>query len=345
MPDENLQSELVEPLRSALAAVRRTTGILVSLGTSYASEQDGKIRFKFADGQEIELVYEVKTPIDRRAQLSVFKEQHGAALLITRSLSLKMAEECRSLEIQFLDSSGNCFIKQPGIFVYVTGLKDSTAAPSAAIRGLTPASLRVMFAILAKPSILEGTVREIADIAAISHGAAGIALVMLEELDLIGKATTGRRMMFEPGRWLDMWTEGYLGRLRPKLETYRMHSLTPLSTILQQVTPAMHEIILGGEAAAAHAELGLKPGALTLYVDLQPRVMGHLARQFKLRKDPHGEIELLQIFWNTHELPSFPTVPDALIYADLVGSGDARSMETAAVLRKRIVEHVASKTR
>ena len=48
------------------------------------------------------------------------------------------------------------------------------------------------------------------------------------------------------------------------------------------------------------------------------------------------------MFWNTKELPCFPTVPDALIYADLVGTGDERTMEIATYLRKEICDYVAS---
>jgi hypothetical protein len=70
--------------------------------------------------------------------------------------------------------------------------------------------------------------------------------------------------------------------------------------------------------------------------------MRDLVLEWKLRRDPEGKIELVEIFWNAVELPSFPTVPDALIYADLIGSGDQRTMETAFALRKEICANVAS---
>jgi hypothetical protein len=339
-------TEQPEPLRSALTALRATTGLSATLLSNHVSEQDSTMAIHAKDGPVVELAYVVKTTIDRYDQLLTFRYQHGNAVLVTRLLSSALVEQCRHLNIQFLDASGNCFLNQPGIFVFVSGRKAPGAIKPAVTRGLTPAALRLMFAILGQPSILDSNVRRMADIACISHGAAGTALVMLENIGLVGKSASGQRMLLQPGRWLDTWTEGYLGRVRPKLETLRMSSPTPLSSLLERVSPAMREVILGGEQAAAYSGLGLKPGALTLYIDRQRAdVMRDLVHDLKLRKDLDGNVELVEIFWNTGELPSFPTVPDALIYADLIGSGNERNLEIAATLRKRIIDHVANEAR
>jgi hypothetical protein len=326
-----------EPLDSALSTLERLTGLTASLEI-HRSASDGQITFKSPTGHAATLAYEVKPNIDRQDQLAAFEHLQGGALLVTRSLSSAMIEQCRRRDIQFIDLAGNCFLRQPGMFVFVSGRRENVSAQVSATRGLTPAALRVVLAGLSQPAILHGSVRRIAEIANISHGATGIALVTLEETGLIGKTPSGRRMMVHPERW----TEGYLGRLRPKLTTYRMSAATALSSLLEQVSPVMQELLLGGEAAAKHAELGLKPGALTLYIDVQnEHVMRNLVRELKLRRDPDGPVELVEIFWNTQALPSFPAVPDALVYADLIGSGDERTLDIAAKLKKRIIDDVA----
>lgn len=341
----NSHREVTEPLSSALHALRTTTGLSASLQTTHVAERGSTMAVESSDGRVLELALEIKATIDRRDQLSRFKYQHGDAVLVTYALSNTMAEQCRTLNIQFMDASGNCFLNRPGLFVFVTGRRERTAVQAATARGLTPSVLRLVFAALSNPPILDSNVRHMADVAGISHGAAANALLMLEETGLIGKAASGKRLLLLPDRWLSAWTEGYLGRLRPKLKTYRMSSPLPLSSLIEQVTPALREVVLGGEAAAAYSQLGLKPGALTLYVNLQdPDVVRDLAQSLKLRRDPHGNVELVEMFWNTQALSSFPTVPDALMYADLIGTGDERSLETAAVLKKRIVDHVASET-
>jgi hypothetical protein len=49
------------------------------------------------------------------------------------------------------------------------------------------------------------------------------------------------------------------------------------------------------------------------------------------------------MFWNARELSGFPTAPTALIYADLIGTGEQRTMEIAAELRKKICADVENK--
>ena len=323
----------------------RTTGLDTRILPPSGTGNDGRVTITTDAGQSFDLSYEVKTTIDRRDQLITFKTQHSDALLITRSLSSAMSEQCRELNIQFVDHAGNCYLKQPGLFILISGSKDTMKAKVAASRGLTPAALRVVLAVLTLPTILNSSVRRIAEVASISHGAAGAALIMLEELGLFTSARRGRRVLTMPERWLDAWTEGYLARIRPKLEKHRMSAPVPISTVLERVLPQLREIALGGEAAAAYNKMDLKPGAVTLYIDLEdPNVLRNLVQELKLRRDPEGKIELVNMFWNTMELPCFPTVPDALIYADLVGTGDERTREIATKLRKKISDHVTSES-
>ena len=326
-----------------MEALRRTTGLDASVLEQTISGQDGQFTIRTDEGRSFALPYEVKALIDPRDQLLTFKALHRGALLITASLSIAMAEQCRELGIQFIDHAGNCYLRQPGLIVFFSGAKNTTKIKPAAARGLTPAALRVIFAVLTRPAILSSNVRRIAEIASISHGAAGTALITLEEIGFFTSVKAGRRVLAMPERWLDAWTEGYLGRIRPKLEKHRMSAQVPITTLLERVSPQMRTVALGGEAAAAHRNMGLKPGALTLYLDLEePSLLRELAQELKLRRDADGKIELVDMFWNSQELPSFPTVPNALIYADLIGTGDERTIEIATTLRKEICNYVTS---
>jgi hypothetical protein len=336
------ESELLSA-HQASEGLAHTTGLHSQVLSHDTSSYDGRVAITTGDGRTFDLPYDVKTTIDRRDQLLSFKHRHNGAVLITRELTRTMAEQCRELGIQFIDHTGNCYLQQPGLFVFVTGTKETSGLKRARIRGFTPATLRVVFAILTSPSILNSNVRRIAEVASISHGAAGTALIMLEEAGFFTSAASGRRMLAMPERWLDAWTEGYLGRVRPKLEKYRMNAGRPIPEVLERLSPRYREVVLGGEAAAVVREFGLKPATLTLYLDFRdPAVMRDLVQELKLRRDPDGKVELVEMFWNTRELTSFPTVPDALIYADLVGTADARTMEIAEALRKEICANVNS---
>jgi hypothetical protein len=341
--DMSLKQYESQSLHKLVEILQRTAGLTIQVLDDTARDHDRYLRIRTDEGQCFDLPYEAKGIVDRRDQLLTFKALHNGTVLITRSMSSAMAEQCRELNIQFIDHAGNCFLRQSGLYVFIVGVKDTTKAEQVATRGLTPAALRVVFAILAQPSILNSNVRRIAEVSLVSHGAAGAALIVLEEIGFFTTAGTGRRVLTTPERWLDAWTEGYLGRIRPKLERHRMSSPASLPATIQRVSPQIREVALGGEAAAAYRDMGLKPGTLTLYIDLnEPNVMRNLVQELKLRRDPEGKIEVVNMFWNANELQSFPTVPDALIYADLVGTGEERTMEIATDLRKEICKYVAS---
>lgn len=329
------------PIDEVLGGLRRTTGLSAGIRFTDRPQPDTQLVIDARDGEVYYWTVVNKPSIDRRDQLVTFKNKHGGAVLITRSLSSFMVAQCRELDIQFIDHAGNCFLHQPGFFAYVCGATVETKEKTPSTRGLTPAALRVMLAILTRPALLNSNVRTIAHVAMVSHGAAGSALTMLENMGFLSSSHTGRRVLAMPERWLDAWAEGYLGRLRPKLQKMRMSAPHPIASMLDRFNPQMREIIWGGEAAAAQRGLGLKPGALTLYVDFQdPQVVKEFVKEYRLRHDPDGQIELVGIFWNTIELASFPFAPDALIYADLIGTGDARTFEVADVLKRDICRDV-----
>lgn len=337
-----LESDFL-PIEMALDALHRTTGLKADVARK-TMHADLEMTIQANDGQVYSWMCEMKPNVDRRDQLLTFKHKHHDKVMITRALSAFMAAQCRELDIQFIDYSGNCFLRQGSLLVYVFGAKEETRDKVSVPRGLTPAVLQVVLAVLTQPDILNTNIRAIAQMASISRGAAAAALNTLVALGFLSISTTGRRLVVMPQRWLDAWTEGYLGRIRPKLQKMRMRSPHSVANLLELIGPKMGEFVWGGEAAAHKLSLGIKPEMLTLYVKFtEPQVLSNAVKEYKLRRDPDGPIELVDLFWNAIELQSFPTVPDALIYADLIGAGDTRSLEIANTLRKAICRHVESK--
>lgn len=76
----------------------------------------------------------------------------------------------------------------------------------------------------------------------------------------------------------------------------------------------------------------LTPGTITVYVDGPP---GQLIVDQKLRKDPNGNVLMRKQFWKfaMEDWKYTQLVPPVLIYADLIGTGDARCIETAGRIR------------
>ena len=59
----------------------------------------------------------------------------------------------------------------------------------------------------------------------------------------------------------------------------------------------------------------------------------------KLKKDPLGNIEILERFWPLENVvDEGDTVHPILIYADLVAIGDQRTMETARIIYEQHID-------
>jgi hypothetical protein len=129
-------------------------------------------------------------------------------------------------------------------------------------------------------------------------------------------------------------------RIRPKLKKFRFTSPNPDD--LRRWAPELRESAWGGEMAAEQITQHLNAASFTIYMDMDDtRSLSDLVKEFRLRADPHGSIEVIQPFWNMDEFAeSFPTVPWHLVYADLLGTKDSRNLQVAEQIFRKVVRHV-----
>ncbi len=124
-------------------------------------------------------------------------------------------------------------------------------------------------------------------------------------------------------------------------------NIETLSKAVDKLGPIADEVVfLGGcatgllitDPAAALLTQHLRPEIITVYGDTHFEA---LARKIHPVKDEHGNLEVLQKFWNfkpaAENVKNYPVVPPLLIYADLVATGDARNLETAKMIRERFL--------
>src|SRR4051812_37583950 len=106
-----LDNDVLSLALPAFDALRRTTGVHARVIPADASGNDNHVVLESEDGMSIELPYKIRPTVDRRDKLLSFKALYPDVLLVTQSLSTAMAEECRALNIPFVDQAGNCYIK------------------------------------------------------------------------------------------------------------------------------------------------------------------------------------------------------------------------------------------
>lgn len=90
----------------------------------------------------------------------------------------------------------------------------------------------------------------------------------------------------------------------------------------------------GGECAAGIMTNNLTPANFTIYTDATWQAVG---KSLKLIPDDNGKIEILRLFCNAAQNN---IASPLLTYADLMGSGDSRNIETAEIILNNELQHL-----
>ena len=293
--------------------------------------------------RRLTLFAEVKH-VDRATTLATLKERlapfDGAGILIAPYLTPELAERCRQLDLQFMDAAGNAYVRAPGLYVFIKGEKRPPHVTPIGARGAgTATAVRVVFALLCRPDLLNAPYREIVDATGVALGTVGAVLIDLETRGYITPGTRRRnRRMLQPKRLLEEWVTNFPIKLRRKLNPRRFRAPDPNWWKATQLPEGAY---WGGEVAADRLTGYLKPETFTIYVDPgQGReILTALVVANRLRADPKGEVEVLDTFWRFELGPRYPDlVPPVLIYADLMATLDPRNLQVAKLVRERFID-------
>ena len=323
----------------ALRALGLTVLVQKMPRAARAAGADAWLRVK-KDRQGMEYVAEMKravTPATLGATMAQLNQLATAAgrppLLVTAHVTPPVAERLRALDQQFADTAGNAYLTGPGFLIYVAGRKpEEKAAVHRPGRAYTAAGLKVLFALICDADLAAAPHRTIAAAAGVALGAIPPVLADMRQQGYLLVADKKRRLN-ATRRLLDDWALAYARTLRPKtllgtyvapnFDTWRGWKLDP-----QQAR-------WGGEPAAQLLVRYLKPGVLTIYADkLPPRLMVEQRLTLAGLLGAEHAVEVRKPFWGVtlHNDGRPDTVPPALIYADLLATGDGRCIETARMI-------------
>ena len=330
-------------LEHALEALRNATGLV---GKPVATEHGlgGDIRPDATveidvGGKPHRYTVAIKR-IDRFAAIGQIKNQlerfPQPGLLVAPRITTETVDICRELDVQFIDAHGNAYLHAPGMFVLVKGQRlpgkgDTDFVAAETPRAGTPTALKVIFALICLPELLNAPYREINQVAGVALGAVGWVFFDLNNRGYTtGGNKKGDRRMLERQRLIDEWVTNFPIKLRPKLNPRRFHAPDP--EWWHKANIAQYGARWGGEVAADRLTAHLKANTVTLYMNTEGmrQNLTKLVAEHKLRADPDGEIEVLETFWNfppDHAQPDL--VPPLLVYADLLATMDPRNIEVA----------------
>jgi len=344
--DYNREDEI---LKLAIEAFRKNVPFQINFET-FANKPDYNHDFRpdrelvmEIDGKKIRYYTGIKNTLTR-ANVLLFRMHRQELphpypiLLIAKYVNPLMAEKLMNDRIEFIDTAGNAFINQPPIYIFVKGNRPLGVTGQVQVnRIFKPTGLKFIYALLCNPGLENKPFRDIAAKANVALGTVGWFMRELRELGhLIDMGGKGYKLV-QKDNLFQRWITAYPEQLRPKqiLGHYKgeydgwwhkkeLHNLNAK---------------WGGEVAAAKLTKYLQPEIIMIYTKIE--YLNGLLLECKLRKDPAGEIEILNQFWDNDVNLEYrddvnwnyrDMVHPILIYADLIATGNQRNIETAKMI-------------
>jgi hypothetical protein len=303
-----------------------------------AGRADAKVRIRHPEGQ-LDLTAEIAlhlTTSNYGPLVGRLRKEGRKGILIADYIGPGLAERLREQEVPFLDAAGNAFLRDRGLYVWVTGQRNKLAVQRARerVRAFHPSGLKLIFALLCQPDLIQADYRTLAKLTETALGTVHLVFRDLVEERYVQRVGRTRRALLRPKELLDVWVPAFLHDLRPRLLLGRFAA--PSIDGWQQVDIRTYDALWGGEPAGARWTGFLKPGTLTLYAERLPAKF--LVDQ-KLKRAEEGRVEIFQKFWRfTDAAADLGLVPPILAYADLLAIGDGRTLETAERLFEQSID-------
>lgn len=260
-------------------------------------------------------------------------------ILIAKFISSEIVNDLKEKGINYLDTSGNAFVKEGDLYVYISGQKAVKKDKINQSRAFQEAGIKLIFNLLMDPDNLQNSYRTLSEQTGISVGSVSIIMKELEELNFILRTNSFRKLK-NTKELLNRWIVAYHDVLRPRLKKKKMKFIKKenYNSWKQLSIENIAGVSLwGGEPAAAILTQQLQPAFFTIYTrNSWKDIVGEMA----LMPDEEGDIEVLQIFWDINGDEKKSIVPSILVYADLISSGIERNIETAKLIFDNELQYI-----
>lgn len=239
--------------------------------------------------------------------------------------------------VNYLDASGNCHIVAPPFYVHVEG-RTAAHSPDAS-SGVRGPGFQVLFAYLARPTLLDAPIRTVAELAGVSRQPVStMKRRLLEEKYIIESRTRTRWHPRRREEALALWLHGYQTTVRTSMLTgvYRAREQTPKdleASIAAALTDKKAPSFRWGGTAGAFRLTGTYRGERTV-VHLN-RESFDLARRLGALADPRGNLLVMSAFGLINWDEAGETAHPLLVYSEVLSEGSERAREAAQEVHDR----------
>ncbi len=290
-------------------------------------EIDGTLNFNY-NNEAYQFYIEAKKELRnyQLPELEKLNEKYHPLIVIGEYIFPKIKEELRNLNIAYLETNGNAYIKEKDIFFCVDLKNHVRKETEKKGRAFTKTGLKLVFQFLIYDNLVNRTYREIAEWTGIGFGNINFIINDLKEQGFLIEINKTTYQLTRKKELLNKWMEAYKTKLKPALRIGTFKFLNQDGFANWKRLPLKNkDTQWGGEPAGAMLTDYLKPAELTLYtIEKRNEIIPH----YQLIPDDKGNVKVYEKFW-LHDEANIDLVPPLLVYADLMNTGDRRCIETA----------------
>lgn len=250
-------------------------------------------------------------------------------LFVGEYIAKNVADSLIENGINYLDVAGNCYINTDGIKIVIEGRKQVKPKNVNQARAFQEAGLKLILLLLSFNESLEYSYRALADKSGIALGSVSQIMKELEESNFILK-TNDKRLIKNREDLIERWVVAYNETLKPRLfrKAYKAINFDVLRETVNNENDDL--IFFGGEPAAEKMTNYLKPKIYIIYTNEE---LNQLGKKLKLIPDHDGDLKVYNTCWSENLFNKHRNVaPPLVVYADLIGSGNTRNIETAKMI-------------
>lgn len=265
-----------------------------------------------------------------------------AWILLAPYVSPRMGAYLANRGVNFIDEVGNCRVElDDSYFAVVEGRKPPRRPVLQ--EGVRAPSYQVLFALLADPGLLAGTVRQVAVAAGVGKTTAAKMIRRLRQEQLIVPVERGYRMP-RPGELVDRWLIAYNDVVRPHLFAgcYRTADADP-AALVKRVEGVLEDGEIAGVwsgGAALDRITGWYRGRSTVLH--LPEVSPEIIRLVRALPARDGDLTILRLTGTVAACGvKARTAHPFLVYTELLTRGGERAREMAQQFREEVLGELA----
>ncbi len=331
-----MQDKEKEIITKAIRELEKATGFKTTV--HFYEKPDGPDAIIGVEGEEYKIEFDAELKIFiNRARLGLvvnqLKGMKKRTLLVTEYVNPKLMETIEEYGINFIDATGNAYIKVPPLFIKIKGNKKAAKKYHKAI--FNAAELQVIYTLLCNPGIENRTMRVVEEYTGVATGTVYNTFQKLIDLEFMRGANFQRYRLLRKAELLERWVTLYPEKLKPK---YLLGKYTIEEHQINNLWLEEYGAKWGGEEAAAFLTNYLKPFLYTIYIGEKK---GEFILRNRLKKDQNGRLELIKKFWKNEDKGYGVMVHPILVYADLIATGDPRNIEAAKIIYEaEVVQYI-----